>query len=165
VIDGFIRVLGTVAQIADALDRKQDPPLSLRVSMAIQAEGILPDGHTGRLSRWPLALTDGPNLRSGREVASYWLVADDGEIGEIEDFIADAKSWRLRYVRFRWDGDSRIAPVEILRQVRWSDRSVVARVSARLAKTASPLPVEGVYDESILERFAARLRVVRPSLH
>lgn len=40
----------------------------------------------------------GDHLRSVEEVVGYHIHARDGEIGHVEDFIADDKNWMLRYV-------------------------------------------------------------------
>ncbi len=39
-----------------------------------------------------------PNLRSAKEVIGYHIQARDGEIGHVEDFIADTDSWTIRYM-------------------------------------------------------------------
>jgi hypothetical protein len=38
------------------------------------------------------------NLRSVKEVTGYHIEADDGEIGHVEDFIADEEDWTIRYI-------------------------------------------------------------------
>lgn len=37
-------------------------------------------------------------LRNVSEIINYVLLAKDGEIGHVEDFAADDKTWDLRYV-------------------------------------------------------------------
>jgi hypothetical protein len=39
-----------------------------------------------------------PHLRSSREVIGYHIQARDGEIGHVEDFIADDDAWMVRYM-------------------------------------------------------------------
>lgn len=39
-----------------------------------------------------------PHLRSSREIIHYHVQASDGEVGKVEDFIADDESWRLCYL-------------------------------------------------------------------
>lgn len=39
-----------------------------------------------------------PHLRSTNEVTGYDIQATDGEIGHVEDFIADDESWTIRYM-------------------------------------------------------------------
>lgn len=39
-----------------------------------------------------------PHLRSAKEVTGYYIVAKDGEIGHVEDFLLDPETWVLRYL-------------------------------------------------------------------
>jgi len=39
-----------------------------------------------------------PHLRSTREVIGYYIQARDGEVGHVEDFIADDEYWYIRYM-------------------------------------------------------------------
>jgi sporulation protein YlmC with PRC-barrel domain len=39
-----------------------------------------------------------PHLRSVNEVTGYHIATSDGEIGHVEDFILDDKTWSLRYM-------------------------------------------------------------------
>lgn len=39
-----------------------------------------------------------PQLRSGREVIGYYIHAQNGDIGHVEDFIVNDENWRIRYL-------------------------------------------------------------------
>jgi sporulation protein YlmC with PRC-barrel domain len=39
-----------------------------------------------------------PHLRSTREVTGYYIQAEDGQIGHVEDFIVDDDTWIIRYL-------------------------------------------------------------------
>lgn len=39
-----------------------------------------------------------PHLRSTKEILNYKILAEDGEIGHMEDFIVDIESWFIRYM-------------------------------------------------------------------
>jgi sporulation protein YlmC with PRC-barrel domain len=41
---------------------------------------------------------DAPHLRQTREVIGYHIHANDGDIGHVEDFIFDDKTWIIRYM-------------------------------------------------------------------
>ena len=43
-------------------------------------------------------LPDGQHLRNVREVTGYHIVATDGEIGHVDDYLVDDVSWRIRYL-------------------------------------------------------------------
>jgi hypothetical protein len=42
--------------------------------------------------------TEEPDLRSVEEVTGYHIEADDGEIGHVEEFLADPDGWIIRYM-------------------------------------------------------------------
>lgn len=39
-----------------------------------------------------------PSVRSTRDVTGYHLLANDGELGHLDDFLIDEDSWRIRYL-------------------------------------------------------------------
>jgi uncharacterized protein YrrD len=39
-----------------------------------------------------------PSVRSTRDVTGYHLLANDGEIGHVDDFLIDEDTWRIRYL-------------------------------------------------------------------
>ena len=55
---------------------------------------VLPDG----VEALNPARKEISNLWSAREVIGYFIEATDGEIGYVEDFIVDDKSWTIRYM-------------------------------------------------------------------
>ncbi len=69
-----------------------------------------------------------PHLRSAREVIGYTVHARDGEIGHVEDFISDDKSWILRYLvtdTGKWVAGKKvlIAP-QWVSTIRWEDQAI-----------------------------------------
>ncbi|GJL70713.1 MAG: hypothetical protein NPIRA06_33480 [Nitrospirales bacterium] len=66
-------------------------PMSVPGGEAI--EPVLKDGRniSGRLN-------GNPHLRSANEVQGYYIGANDGEIGHVDDFIVDDTSWQIRYL-------------------------------------------------------------------
>lgn len=69
-----------------------------------------------------------PHLRSVQEVVGYQIAAADGEIGHVEDFIADAKAWTIRYLvvdtRNWLPGRKVLVALPWVDAVEWTDRSV-----------------------------------------
>jgi len=43
----------------------------------------------------------GSHLRSTNEVTGYNLLASDGEIGHVDDFIIDDETWTIRFSSWR----------------------------------------------------------------
>ncbi|MDT3778762.1 PRC-barrel domain-containing protein [Nitrospira sp. MA-1] len=48
--------------------------------------------------RAPGKLDGNPHLRSANEVQGYYIGAQDGEIGHVDDFIVEDTSWEIRYL-------------------------------------------------------------------
>ncbi|HEX6321197.1 MAG TPA: PRC-barrel domain-containing protein [Burkholderiales bacterium] len=80
------------------------------------------------------------HLRSGAEVIGYEIEAKDGEIGEVEDFVVDARSWGINGVvidtRKWWPGGQvRIAPDEV-ESIDWKARKMRLRLTREQIKAA-----------------------------
>lgn len=75
-----------------------------------------------------------PHLRSLRAVLGYAIHATDGEIGHVEDFLADMDTWAIQKLVVdtkNWlPGKEVIVGIEHISDVSWEDR----RVSVDLAK-------------------------------
>lgn len=69
------------------------------------------------------------NLRSSEEVRGYHIRATDGEIGHVEDFIIDDRTWAIRYIVVdtrNWLPGGRkvlVSPAWV-EKVEWADRRV-----------------------------------------
>lgn len=79
-----------------------------------------------------------PNLRSLREVLGYRIHAADGEIGHVEDFIAETDDWMVRYMvvdtRDLLPGKKVLLSLEWIERFSWSDREVFVRVGRQAVK-------------------------------
>jgi hypothetical protein len=68
------------------------------------------------------------HLRSMKEVKGYHIQAIDGEIGHVEDFLADEKAWTIRYLvvdtRNWLPGRKVLIASDWLDSVSWSHRTV-----------------------------------------
>jgi hypothetical protein len=69
-----------------------------------------------------------PNLRSVRAVTGHYIVASDGEIGHVEDFLVDDRAWAIRYMivdtRNWWPGKKVLVSPEWISSVSWADATV-----------------------------------------
>jgi len=74
-----------------------------------------------------------PHLRSGAEVRGYHIAAADGDIGHVDDFVADTTGWAIRYmlVDTRNWLPGRKVPISPLwiSGVNWSDKQVHVELS------------------------------------
>jgi hypothetical protein len=74
-----------------------------------------------------------PDLRSTGEVTGYYLEAEDGEIGHIEEFLLDAEAWAIRYVvvdtKNWWPGKKTLILPGALSQIDWAGRSALVSLT------------------------------------
>lgn len=81
---------------------------------------------TGQQSKQP---EGDPHLRSVRQVTGYAIQARDGDLGHVEDFIADDESWAIRYMvvdnRNWWPGRKTLVSPRWITEVSWA-QSIVA---------------------------------------
>jgi hypothetical protein len=91
------------------------------------------------------------HLRSTHDVSGYHIQARDGEIGHVEDFIVDDKTWAIRYLivgtRNWWPGKRVLVSPQWIERVSWGERKVFVDLS-REAIRQSP----EYTDESMLTR-------------
>ncbi len=84
-----------------------------------------PDTETQREDIHPVG---DPHLRSSKEVIGYHIHATDGEIGHVDDFVVDDKTWRLRYMvgdtRNWMPGKRVLLALGWIKDVRWEDSEV-----------------------------------------
>jgi len=91
------------------------------------------------------------HLRSTQEVTGYRILASDGEIGHVEDFIIDGETWAIRYLIVAttnfWPGKKILVSPQWIERVSWDAREVVVDLSRETIKK-SPEYV----DESAITR-------------
>jgi sporulation protein YlmC with PRC-barrel domain len=68
------------------------------------------------------------HLRSSREVNGYYIHAEDGDLGHVEDFLLEEETWALRYLvvdtRNWLPGRKVLVYPAWIEEVNWYDRSV-----------------------------------------
>jgi hypothetical protein len=72
------------------------------------------------------------NLRSAKEVSGYRIQASDGEIGHVEDFLADERDWTIHGLVVdtkSWlPGRKVVVGVDRIEAVDWAERSVITNL-------------------------------------
>jgi hypothetical protein len=72
--------------------------------------------------------TDDPHLRSTRHVTGYHILATDGGIGHVGDFVVDDENWALRYMVVdtgKWlPGRKVLISPAWIKSVIWADKSM-----------------------------------------
>lgn len=91
---------------------------------------------------------DQPHLRSSKAVTGYHLHAQDGELGQVEDFILDDNDWTIRYLEInthKWRPGKHVlvAPIWI-HSIDWHSKEVIANLNRQAIESAP------VYDRTRL---------------
>lgn len=87
-----------------------------------------------------------PHLRSAREVTGYSIQATDGPIGHVEDFIAEAENWAVRYVVI--DTKNWLPGRKVLISPAWIDRVDWANRSVHVGMTREEIEKSPQFDPS-----------------
>jgi hypothetical protein len=104
-------------------------------------------------SKWRSNAQDGrawnSHLRSTHAVTGYTLLARDGEIGHVDDFVIDDETWTIRYLIVAttdfWPGKKVLISPQWIERVSWEESDVLVDVSREMIKgapeyTAGTLP-------------------------
>ena len=102
-----------------------------------------------------------PHLRSTREVMGYHIQARDGEVGHVEDFIADDETWIICYMVVdtqKWlSGRKVLVAPAWAEKVSWADRKVhldLSRETIRNSPEFDPsLPVNREYEVRLYDYY------------
>lgn len=81
-----------------------------------------------------------PHLRSAREVVGYHLNADDGEIGKVDDLIADTGDWHIRFIVVEtgswWHGQKVTLKSAHAASIHWAARKLDVKLTREEVKAA-----------------------------
>lgn len=70
----------------------------------------------------------GTNLISLKELTGYGIIAKDGSLGHVEDFVVDDQDWRIRYLIVDtanwWPGKKMMLGISWMDSVNWWDNDV-----------------------------------------
>jgi hypothetical protein len=94
------------------------------------------------------------SLRSTREVIGYHIQASDGEIGHVEDFMAEEENWTIGYMvvdtRNWLPGRKILVPPEQIESVTWDKKKVYVKMSQEDIKNSPEydpsVPVERTHE-------------------
>ena len=100
-----------------------------------------------------------PHLRSVVSVNGYHVHATDGELGHVENFLADDANWDIRYLviatRNWWPGKHvRLAPYAV-KEIDWSEERINVNVTRDQVKSSpawDPLAMTDNIGEQHLHR-------------
>jgi sporulation protein YlmC with PRC-barrel domain len=93
-----------------------------------------------------------PHLRSISEITDYRIHATDGEIGHIENFVADHANWDIRYLAVDtknwWPGQHVLISPYAVREIDWSDRHIELNITRAQVKASPPWDSVAMVDHS-----------------
>jgi len=98
---------------------------------------------------WEAKEREDPHLRSAHAVTGYHIQATDGEIGHVEDFFVDDKSWTIRYMLVDttnwWAGKKVLVAPAWIQRVDWAESKVHVTVTrAQIEKSPEYDPTRPV---------------------
>ncbi|MHB1678087.1 MAG: PRC-barrel domain-containing protein [Sulfuriferula sp.] len=80
------------------------------------------------------------HLQSGKEVVGYEIMATDGSIGNVENFVFDDQSWAIRYMGVdtrKWlPGKHVLLAPEWIEHVEWTEQEVFVKVTRQAVETS-----------------------------
>lgn len=83
---------------------------------------------------------DDLHLRSSHEVTGYKIVARDGHLGHVEDFIVDDATWIIGYLavdtRDWWPGKKILLPRELVEATDWAEGTVTVNITHDQVRSA-----------------------------
>jgi sporulation protein YlmC with PRC-barrel domain len=105
-----------------------------------------------------------PSLRSARDVTGYYIAAQDGDIGHVNDFLVDDRAWAIRYLvvdtRNWWPGRKVVLSPEWIKTVSWADSRVYVDLRRDQIKAApeydASVPFERAHENRLFEHHRRR---------
>ena len=92
-----------------------------------------------------------PHLRSTHDVSGHHIQAADGEIGHVDDFVIDDKTWAIRYLVVDtvnwWPGKKVLVAARWIERVSWNESKVFINLTRAVIKQAPEYT-----DETLLNR-------------
>ena len=97
-------------------------------------------------------------------MTSYHLLARDGEIGHVEDFVVDDETWAIRYIevatRNWWPGKKVLVSSRSAGEIDWMDRLVNLDVDRQKVKDSPAydptITIDRAYDEKLLTYYGIK---------
>lgn len=104
---------------------------------------------------------DNPHLRSTAKVTGYKVMASDGEIGDVEDFIFDEKTWELAFIVVdtgKWlPGKKVLISPKWIKEIDWETSSVIVKALVEQVKSSPEydpsLPISESYEANLQHHY------------
>lgn len=93
-----------------------------------------------------------PNLRSTQEVTGYFVSAIDGELGHVDDYLIEDKTWAIRYAVIdtgEWlPGKKVIISTDWIKSISWPSHQIFVDIRREAIKKAPPFTGDTVITRS-----------------
>jgi len=90
------------------------------------------------------------HLGSCEALVGYQIVATDGDLGHVENFLLDDETWAIRYFVVNtsnwWGGHHVLISPQWVTQVSWEDSTVTLDLSREAIKAAPPYDATALFD-------------------
>lgn len=101
------------------------------------------------------------SLRSVREIAGYRIQARDGEMGHLEDLIAEDQTWKIRYLVIdtgKWlRGKQVLVAPDWIEELDWAGQKAVVCVTRETVESSPPYdpakPINREYEERLYDYY------------
>jgi sporulation protein YlmC with PRC-barrel domain len=154
--NGLFPVGLTKAQIANSPDIDTHKPVSRQQEIALYAHyvwegywlsGFYPGGYLGISIPRPVLDEKAPidnegddkkagadlHLRSTSTINGYHIHALDGDIGHVNDFIMDDKTWQIKFIvvdTHNWFGGKKVLiPIGLIKKIDWADSKLFLNIT------------------------------------
>jgi uncharacterized protein YrrD len=125
-----------------------------------------PGAEFGKVPQRAPVLDEQHHIRSVGDVRGYHVVANDGEIGHIEDFVIDDASWEIECLtiatRNWWPGRRVLSAPESIYEVGWDDAKVYVDLSREQVRNSPPVaadaPLSSEYVDQLHVHYPPRRR-------
>lgn len=109
--------------------------------------------------------SDDPHLRSTDKVEGYYIHANDGEIGHVEDYIVDDEKWKIRFLvvdTTNWlPGRKVLILPRWITRIDWGESKVYVNLSLESIKNSpefdSSQPVDIIAEKELLDHYGDNL--------
>ncbi|MDQ6659973.1 MAG: PRC-barrel domain-containing protein [Chloroflexota bacterium] len=102
-----------------------------------------------------------PHLRTTQAVIGYYIEAQDGEIGHVEDFLIDDETWAIRYMVIDtvnwWPGKKVVVAPQWIERVSWEESKVYVDLTRESIKGAPEFDATALvnreYEKSLYDHY------------
>jgi hypothetical protein len=102
-----------------------------------------------------------PHLRSTQAITGYYIQATDGDIGHVDDFLVEDRTWMIRYVEVEtrnwWPGKHVLVSPDWITRVDWHDSKVHVDLTRDAIKNGpeyqTTMPLDREYESRLYDAY------------